>query len=228
MKFGPVNQNRSMCVDIRTYPRIATNIPVEWKAKNSFRRGRAFNLGGGGMFLVASEAAEAESELEVRFRPKRGVPPARAQVVVRHHENSRGLGLEFTDIPPEFHQEILRLIIRRLISAGNPARPRLVTQVERDGQEFLANSLALTAAGMFIETKENLRVGSQFKVRFRLGDDGPLIATQAEALYSLEDIGAGVKFSGLSESDLANLEKFLVSENQRENWPFPPRDSFSS
>jgi hypothetical protein len=73
---------------------------------------------------------------------------------------------------------------------------------------FLGFSKAISAEGMFVETREELPKGSDLIVRFRLSDsnDESVIETGAVVVYTLEKAGVGIKFRALPDLDRVRLE----------------------
>ena len=65
---------------------------------------------------------------------------------------------------------------------------------------------------MFIEAKKPLTPGSQLRVRFHLGDGGPIIVATAEVNYSVAKVGMGVEFVGLSPADLKRIDDYVGDE----------------
>ena len=138
---------------MREYPRIESGVPVEYTTSDDTLRGRAINLGGGGMLLDPSRQIPGNLPQSVHFRPARHMAPIQAQVIVRHDLPGLGVGLEFVEIAPADRARILQLILFRRGSERQNPRARVVIQVEHAGGMFLGFSRALSADGMFVETK---------------------------------------------------------------------------
>ncbi len=196
--------------ELRKYPRIKVNFPVECSLAGETYRARALTLGGGGLLLGMSEQVAPSTELTVRFRPARHLAIFQARAKTLYQLRDQGIGIEFTDISPEDRQIILRLIVRRIGDMRRYPRRRFVAQVECEPGTFLGISRDLSVGGMFIETKELLSEGSGLKIRFHLDDGGPVVVATAEVRYAVEKLGVGVQFFDLPPTDRSRIDAFVA------------------
>ncbi len=133
---------------------------------------------------------------------------------VRYHLAGQGTGVEFTEITPEDRQAILQVIFRRMSYKPRHPRMKFVTQVEHHAGTFLGFSRDISIGGMFIETRTPLPEGSEIKIRFQLGEGGPVIEVEAEVRYAIRDLCMGIEFVDLSPEDLKRIETY-VSKAER-------------
>jgi c-di-GMP-binding flagellar brake protein YcgR len=166
-------------------------------------------LGGGGLLLEVSRALVPDTELKVRFRPAQHLPYVEAIARVRYHQAGQGTGVEFTEISPEDRHAILQVIFRRMSYKPRHPRIKFVTEIEHHAGTFLGFSRDLSIGGMFIETKTPLPEDSEIKIRFDLGDGGPMIVVEAEVRYAIRDLCMGIEFVDLSPADLKRIETYI-------------------
>lgn len=199
-----------MATFMREYPRIESDVQVEYESDGDTLQARALNLGGGGMYLDLAHQPLANSQFSVRFRAARHMAPIQARAEARYDLAGQGVGLQFTDIEPADRARILHLIVFRRGNTRENPRARMVTQVEHAGGMFLGFSRAISAEGMFIETKEEHPVGSNLCLRFRLSEvnDDPVIVAAAKIAYVIERAGVGITFSEIAEEDRQRIQAF--------------------
>jgi c-di-GMP-binding flagellar brake protein YcgR len=85
-------------------------------------------------------------------------------------------------------------------------RVPLATQIYCQECMSVAFSRDLSQGGMFIETHDPARVGSEVTVRFHLGDGGPIVVALAEVKYSIAKLGMGVEFVEMSPADHKRID----------------------
>jgi PilZ domain len=198
--------------EFRKYPRSQVDIPADCTWEGITHHSRALSLGGGGLFVQVAKPIAPDTELTVRFRPAGHLPVVEAKAQVRYCLPGRGVGVEFTEIRPEIRQKILRLILQRLEERRRFPRAPFAAQVEYEGGMLIGFGRSLCVGGMFIEAKKPLTPGSQLRVRFHLGDGGPIIVATAEVKYSVAKVGMGVEFVGLSPADLKRIDDYVGDE----------------
>jgi len=201
--------------EFRKYPRTQVDIPTDCIWEGITHHTRALSLGGGGLFVQVAEPIAPDTELAVRLRPAGHLPVVKAEAQVRYCLPDRGVGVEFTEIRPEIRQKILRLILHRLEEKRRFPRAPFAAQVEHEGGMLIGFARSLCVRGMFIETKKPLAPGSQSRVRYHLGDGGPIIVATAEIKYSVAKLGMGVEFVDLSPADLKRIDAYVGNE---ESW----------
>ncbi len=129
---------------------------------------------------------------------------------VRYQLPGQGTGVEFTEIKPEDRQTILQVIFRRMSHKPLHTRKKLVAQVEYETGTFLGFSRDISVGGIFIETKSPLPEGSGVRVRFHLGDGGPIVVVEAEVRYAIRDLCMGIEFVSLSPADRNRIEAYVM------------------
>ena len=198
--------------EFRKYPRCQVDIPADFTWEGTTHRTRALTLGGGGLFVQVAKAIAPDTDLTVRFRPAGHLPVVEARAQVRYCLPGRGVGVEFTEIRPETRQKILRLIIHRLEERRRFPRAPFAAQIEYEGGMSIGFGRSLCVGGMFIEAKKPPTLGSQLRIRFHLGDGGPIIVAAAEVKYSVPKVGMGVEFVDLSPADLKRIDDYVGNE----------------
>ena len=193
----------------RRYPRIRTKVPVEYSLGEKAIRQQTTTLGGGGLFLAEVQDLTPGRVLAIRFRPAKHLPLVEAKARVCYTLPGEGTALEFTEIPPEHREMLLRLIHHKTGGKRRHPRAALATQIQCQECMSLAFSRDVSVGGMFIETTEPLTVGSRLNLRFNI-DDGPVVVVQAEVTYEVAKLGIGVHFVDLSPEDLKRIEAYVA------------------
>lgn len=201
-----------MLAQLRKFPRLGVDFPIEYTLNNSTHRGRALTLGGGGFFLGTSQAISPGTELTVRMRPAKHLSVVQARGKVRYQLPNRGVGVEFTQINPEDRQMILRLIRHRMAENRGFPRVPLAVQVGHEEGTFIGTSRDISVGGMFIETSKPVAADSNLKLRFNLDDGGPTVITAAEVRYAVDKLGIGVQFVDLLPSDQGRIGMYVAKE----------------
>ncbi len=194
----------------RKYPRVAAKVPVIFKLGETTARIHSSNLGGGGMRLIGSDLP-CGAELVVRFRTARHRAFIQAKARVIYTLPDLGSGVEFTDIDPEHLQQILRAIHGNKANRRKAPRVPLATQIHIQDSMALAYSRDLSVGGIFIDTKENCKIGTHVDLRFHLNDDGPVVIASGDVRYVVPKMGMGVQFTELSPEARKRIEKFVES-----------------
>jgi len=188
---------------------MSTILPVKYTLGDRTVRARASSLGGGGLFLQDQELPEG-TEISLRFRPARHLPVIQARGVVRYTLPGKGSGVEFTQIRPESHQMILRLIHSKSANRREHPRVPLATQIYCQESMSLAFSRDVSRGGMFVETRDPLPIGSEITIRFHLNDGGPIVVALAEVKYHVTKLGMGVQFLELSPEDCKRIDDYVA------------------
>jgi Tfp pilus assembly protein PilZ len=198
-----IQEGASMDTLMREFPRMESDVTVECDFDGQMLRTRALNFGGGGMFLNQAYPSFPYFPVTVRFRAARHMEPIQALAEARHQVPGLGVGLRFTEIALTDRNKILHLILFHRGGTRENPRARMVTQVEHVKGMFLGFSRAISAEGMFIDTKENWAVGTEFLLRFRLSENNfeSLITASARVAYAIERLGVGIKFMELTVPD---------------------------
>jgi c-di-GMP-binding flagellar brake protein YcgR len=196
--------------EFRKYPRVQVKLAIEYTCGGGTLRGRVLTLGGGGLFLELPEPVASGTELTLRFRPAKHLPVVEAKARVCYQVPGEGVGIEFTEMSPEHRDIILRLIHHRLADNRRLPRTLFATQVEHEGGVFIGFTRDISVGGMFIETKETVAAGSKLKLRFNLGDGGPVVIATGEARYTVPKLGIGVQFLALSPDDQRRIDRFVA------------------
>lgn len=173
-------------------------------------RGRASTLGGGGLFLQDAQTYSQGAEINVHFRPARHLPFIQAQARICYVVPGKGSGVEFTNISPEHHHLILRLIHHKTANQRKFARVSLATQIYSKDDMSLAFSRDVSLGGMFIETHQPSAIGSELDLRFHLNDGGPIVIGVAEVKYHVAKLGMGVEFTEMAPADRKRIEAYIA------------------
>jgi c-di-GMP-binding flagellar brake protein YcgR len=195
--------------DFRKYPRVPSAIPVEYTLGDRTVRARATTLGGGGLFLRDQTLAEG-TEISLRFRPAKHLPVVQVRGRVCYTLPGRGSGVEFIEIRHEDHAMILRFIQHKMANRRRYPRVPLATQIYCQECMSLAFSRDLSPGGMFIETHDPARVGTEINLRFHLNDGGPIVVALAEVKYSIAKLGMGVEFLEMSPADHKRIDDYVA------------------
>jgi c-di-GMP-binding flagellar brake protein YcgR len=151
-------------------------------------------------------------ELSLRFRPARHLPFIEAKARICYVVPGKGSGVEFTEITPEQHHLILRLIHHKTANRRRFPRVQLATQIYTKEEMSLAFSRDISLGGMFIETREPGPIGSEIDLRFHLDDGGPVVIAQAEVKYHVAKLGMGVSFIDMAPSDRKRIEAYIAKK----------------
>ncbi len=195
----------------RKYPRVKVAFRVECVIRNETHHWPASILGGGGLFLETQEALAVGTQVLVTFRPAKHLPFVRAEARVCYLEPGRGVALEFTDITREHRQLLLRLIHHKTADRRKFFRAPLATQIHCEDLMSLAFARDVSHGGMFIETKDPAPVGSRVRLRFNLGDEGPVVKAIAEVTYEVSKLGMGVQFVDLLPADMKRVDAYVTA-----------------
>ncbi len=193
----------------RKYPRVGVNLVVEYTVGGRTLRRHADTLGGGGLFLKGVTDEAPGTEVSLRFRPAKHLPPIEARGVIRYQIAGKGTAIEFTEIDPTERQVLLKLILRKRGERRRYPRAPLVTQVEFQGLTTLAFSRDVSVGGMFLETAEPPPAESRVNLRFNLDDGGGIIIAQAKVLYCVAKLGVGVEFTDFSPGDRERIAAYI-------------------
>lgn len=180
----------------RRYPRIKLDGGVAIKCRTGGHAYRAtvFEMGAGGLFIGTPTPMLNDREMHIQFRPGKGLHAVDADVRVRYQLESEGNGVEFTKIPSQGREDILKMILQRLRSGGPVSSGRFVAQVEHPEGMFLGFATPFGEDGLLVETKSPIASGSVVSVRYRTEEDGPLIVAAGKVVYAVEKFGIGVFF----------------------------------
>lgn len=195
----------------RRYPRILTDIDVEFDCMGIKTQEKANVLSGGGMFVVTERADLVESDVSLKFRPSPDSPVIQARGKVCYLVPRVGMGIEFSDIREEDRQRILSLIASQLGERRASKRVSLVAQVLKiEPKEMVVGySKDISVGGMFIETEDPLAAGQQALIRFKLNPDSPILESRAEVVYRIERQGMAVRFVGLPVGAREQIQRFI-------------------
>lgn len=196
-------------VHARRYPRLSVRVGVDYTAGADNFRGTATTLSGGGLFLTRVDGLEPGKEISMRFRPARHLPIIEARGVVRYIVTNEGGAVEFTQIAPQDHNRILRLIHQKTGDRRLVRRALLATQVESAECMSLAFSRDISLGGMFIETTEPLPVGSTLTVRFNLDAKDKVVKAAGHVAYVIENMGMGILFTEIDPSDRDAISEYM-------------------
>lgn len=197
----------------RKHPRIAAKIPVTFKLGDTTARTHSVNMGGGGLRLETS-ALPCGAELVVRFRTGKHQAYIQAKARVVYTQPDVGCGVAFTEINPESQQRVLRAIHSRGAERRKAPRVALATQIQIQDSMALAYSRDLSVGGIFIDTKENWKIGTSVDLRFHLNDNGPVVIASGEVRYAVLRMGVGVQFTEVSSEDRKRIQDFVESSNE--------------
>lgn len=195
----------------RRYPRILTDIEVEFDCMGIKTQEKAIVLSGGGMFVVTERAELVESDVSLKFRPSPTSPVISARGKVCYVVPRVGMGIEFSDVREEDRQHILKLIASQSGERRTSKRVSLVAQVRKIEPKEMAvgYSKDVSVGGMFIETEDPLAAGEQALIRFKLYPDGPILESRAEIVYGIERQGMAVRFVGLPAETREQIQRFI-------------------
>lgn len=194
----------------RRYPRIIAHVPVDYTIGNQSSRCIASSLSGGGLFLTQVGGLETDDQIWVRFRPAKHLPVIQAQAIVCYKVGN-GAAVVFTEITSQDRHHILRFIHGKTGNRRNLARAPLATQIQCEQRLSLALSRDISLAGMFVETKHPLPVGSPLLVRVNLDEKDKVVITAACVAYHVEKMGMGILFSELPPQHRAAIEEYVES-----------------
>ena len=198
----------------RKYPRVSTEISVEFISSFGTAKTKATIIGGGGLFLGTAQAIEEGTEMTVRFRPAKNLPVVEARARVCYHVPEEGLGIEFTQIEPKHREMILRLVHRRLEEKRQYPRAPLATQIEYPEGTMIGFSKDISVGGMFIELTKAIPVGTRLQVLFHLDDGSDALRVEAEVLYSILKLGVGVRFLKVGLSERKHIMAYVASSHE--------------
>ena len=90
-------------------------------------------------------------------------------------------------------------------------RVRLITQVKCEAvkREELLVTRDVSLGGLFLNTKTPLPLDSVVALAFSLASGVPPISCLGKVVYSMQGLGMGIEFAGLSEESRHALEKFV-------------------
>ncbi len=204
---------------VRKFPRVAADFLVEFTLDGKKFRSRSTTLGGGGLHVKLKDPPPIGTELLVRFRPAKhlGFIETKARVVYHAEE---GAGLEFLSINADEQRTLIQLIRTQTGNRRQSPRAKLATQVEWQGLSSLALSRDVSVGGMFIETTEELAVGSVVKLRFHLEDSSDVVMATAEVSYTVASLGVGVRFLEMQPADRQRVARYVAEQ--------PPTDDPAS
>ncbi|MGE5326031.1 MAG: PilZ domain-containing protein [Deltaproteobacteria bacterium] len=192
----------------RKFPRVPVRFNVECRMGSRTLRARAAILGGGGIFLELADAPPAGAEVLLQFRPAKHLPLIRAKAVIRYHLAGQGVALEFTDMPAEDRQKVLRLVENKKDERRQFPRVRLATQVESKDAVMLTFSRDVSEGGMFIECTSPQPTGSMLTLRFNLDDQTNIVA-KAVVTYQVRKFGMGVQFLDLTPENRKSIAAYV-------------------
>lgn len=194
----------------RKYPRVQADFSVECTSDAGTQRMRALMLGGGGLFLGMAQHVSPGTEITLRFRPAKHLPLIEARATVRYVIPEEGAGIEFTEIDPQHREMILRLIHHRAGEKRKYPRAPLATQVQYAEGTQIGFSKDISVGGMFIELTKPVPAGTRLNLLFHLDDGGDVVKAEAEVLYSVLKLGAGVCFLDVAPPDLRRIEAYVA------------------
>ena len=205
----PVESNRER--ERRRYPRILTDIDLDFDCMGVKSQEKANVLSGGGLFVVTERADLVESDVAVKFQPSPTSPLIEALGKVCYHVPGVGMGIEFTEIREEHRQHILKLIKEQLGERRTSKRVTLVTQVRKvDVKETAVGySKNVNLGGVFVETENPFAPGQQSLIRFKLKPDGRILEVLASVVYSIAGRGMALKFLDLSADARREIRTFI-------------------
>jgi PilZ domain-containing protein len=195
----------------RKYPRVPVRFPVECRVGEKTLRARAAILGGGGLLLELTDPPPPGTVISLRFRPAKHLAYINAKATILYHLPGQGVALEFTDLPAEDRDLILRLVEHKKGDRREFPRVRLATQVETGANVMLTYSRDVSLGGMFVESKSPLPTGSILTLRFNL-DSETSVEAKAVVTYQVKKFGMGVQFLDLAPEHRKSIEDY-VSRN---------------
>ena len=81
-------------------------------------------------------------------------------------------------------------------------------EAERDGELYFQRASNLSTGGAFFTQTVPLPLGTLVQLKFTLPGDTHEIRCQGE-IVTAKDLGMGVQFMGMSESDMTRVEKLI-------------------
>lgn len=195
----------------RRFPRILTDIDVEFDCMGVKTVEKANVLGGGGMFVITNRADLVGAVATVKFQPSSESPLMEARGHVCYLVPGVGMGVEFSEIRKEDREQILRLIFDELGERRTSKRASVVTQIKRVEQResMVGYSKDVSVGGIFIETEDALSPGKETFLRFKLKPDGPILETRAVVIYRIERYGMALKFIDLAADTRLQIQAFI-------------------
>ncbi|HET7842387.1 MAG TPA: PilZ domain-containing protein [Terriglobia bacterium] len=193
----------------RKYPRVPVRFPVECRVGDKTLRARAAILGGGGLLLEITGPPPPGTVITLRFRPAKHLPYINVQATILYHLPGQGVALEFTDLPSEDRDLILRLVEHKKGDRRKFPRVRLATQVETVANVMLTYSRDVSLGGMFVESKAPLPTGSILTLRFNL-DSETSVEAKAVVTYQVKKFGMGVQFLDLAPEHRKSIEDYVA------------------
>ena len=199
----------------RRYPRILTEVDVEFDCMGVKTREKANVLGGGGMFVITNRADLVGAEVTVKFQPSPASPLIEARGNICYLVPGVGMGVEFSEIRKEDREHILRLIFDELGERRTSKRASLVTQIKRvePRESTVGYSKDVSVGGIFVETEDTLAPGKETLLRFKLKLDGPILETRAVVIYRIERYGMALKFIDLAADTRLQIQAFINEQD---------------
>lgn len=107
--------------DRRKYPRIRVpkGMWVGWKSAGQTSASRAWNMGLGGLYLLAANPPSKGATIELVFDLPTG--EVRARAIVRSSMPARGMGIQFVQMRPEDRAKLSRYLSRQEVPRTVPA-----------------------------------------------------------------------------------------------------------
>ena len=204
---------------LRRFPRVKVDLAVTCKVAGKNRRCRIAELGGNGFLLKIPDHLAPDTELDVRFWPRRRHPSIGARARVRYQVPGRGYGMEFAAISPDDRQIILRFVLSRLREKRRYPRKPFVVQVVHGKEHSLTYSRNISVSGMYLGTKGPLAAGSIATLRFPLDDGGPTIEATGEVRYSVKGHGMGLKLIAIKSEDQSRIDFYVSKGESSVSWP---------
>jgi uncharacterized protein (TIGR02266 family) len=183
---------------------------VEYQLGGATFHKRAIMVGAGGVFLESDDPIPLGSEVLLQFRPARHLPTIKTKAKACYQLTGRGFALEFTDILPRDRLSLLKFVLRKMGDRRKYPRAQLATQVQCNETLLLAFSRDVSVGGLFVETHEPMKEGTQLTVRFSLDDNGPAIVATGEVNFEVETLGMGIRFTNLSPEDRQRIETYVT------------------
>lgn len=209
-----MSTNSTLERERRRYPRILTDIEIEFDCMGVKTREKANVLGAGGMFVQTERADLVESDVALSFKASPSSSPIQARGKICYHVPGVGMGIEFTEIREEDRQHIIGLIVGQLGERRAAKRVSLVTQIKRiDGTETsVGYSKNISVGGLFVEAENPLAPGQQAMLRFKLKEDGPIFQVRAAVVYRIAGSGMAMKFVDLPPEVCKHLQAFIEEQ----------------
>lgn len=199
----------------RRYPRILTDIDLDFDCMGVKSKEKANVLSGGGLFVVTERADLVESDVSVKFQPSPTSPLIEARGKICYHVPGVGMGIEFSEIREEHRRHILQLIKDQLGERRGSKRVTLVTQVRQvNGKETAVGySKNVSLGGVFVETENPFEPRQQSLIRFKLKPDGPILELLALVVYSIAGQGMALKFVEFYGNARALIREFVEEQS---------------